>query len=1120
MSGDAVQPGRGEFRNAARVLRPFVREQRRPFLLALAMLTFEAITAVAEPVPIAYLIDFLRGDVGPLGSLEGRAATVGVLSVAIVLIAMVNALGDSAAEIYLARGGRMLGYRIRVALFSRLQRLSLGFHNQRRTGDVLLRVTSDVEALEKFVTMSVGDLAGSLLVLTGTLAFLLYKSWQVALIALFIVPILALISNFFSRRIRTAARTQRSREADLASSAQEMLTSIGVVQAYGRADYELERFSEHSSASMRAALRAASLEARFSWTVKVFEALATTAIVFLGLWLFDRSAISIGTLVLFVLLIQNMFKPTRKIIKEWGTIGKILASLDRIGDLLDRRPAVADLPGAVPAPSLAGRVEFDHVTFAYGAESDVAAVAVPDGRALALDDVSFHVAPGEVVALVGHSGAGKSTIASLVPRLYDPTEGRVLVDGEDLRSYTLDSVRGQVSMVLQETLLFSGTVADNIAYGRSDASREDVVAAAKSANADEFIDAMPDGYDTVLNERASNLSGGQRQRLAIARAFIRDTPILILDEPTTGLDAESTGLVLNALRTLMRGKATIIISHDLNLVRWANRVLVLRAGRVVQRGTHTELLGQPGVYAELLAQASGLSDPSALSALGALARSGNGNGHRTDGPPAPSSDLDLRDNAKVLEELPGLAAAFDAAAMAERFQGALFPDSPWVIERCRPGKATYVPGSHCIVRYDLDVRHREDGATLHPLLVGRLFPDSASCRRFMSDRVAPLVPGVGGRREVSALSTPVVTFDRLAMAVSAFPIDGDLPTLVGATDELRMLGVFRRLLPDVSHGVTLRSCEVHLGHYGRQHRCVLRYVISGTRSRDGAPFQRVVYGKVIDPQRARASGEALHALERAAATDGMDLRVPLWLGYDAELRLGLLSAVPGAALVQPLVRAELSDERSPAAAAAAVTLEQAVTRCAEVAATLHRSGLAVGPLRTLADELAELDEQLGAVAAVAPELAGRLAEGRSELDEAAAECEPLPLVLSHGDYTPGQVLFDGPAPALLDFDTVCRAEPALDLGQFLAYFRLAVAKEAGPEGAPALESAMVDTFLDRYATAAGLSPRADRSLRTRVSVYEQVSLLRVAIHSFYKLKPARLELVLRLLGQDVSAVTG
>jgi hypothetical protein len=664
-------------------------------------------------------------------------------------------------------------------------------------------------------------------------------------------------------------------------------------------------------------------------------------------------------------------------------------------------------------------------------------------------------------------------------------------------------------------------VADNIAYGRSDASREEIVAAAKSANAHEFIETMPDGYDTVLNERASNLSGGQRQRLAIARAFIRDTPILILDEPTTGLDAESTGLVLNALRTLMRGKATIIISHDLNLVRWANRVLVLRAGRVVQRGTHAQLLEQPGEYADLLAQISGLSDdPAGLPALGALGGFGNGNGHRADAPAELGSDLDLRGNPHVLEELPGLATAFDGAAMAERFQGALFPDSPWVIERCRPGKATYVPGSHCIVRYDLDVRHREDGATLHPLLVGRLFPDSASCRRFMSDRLAPLVPGVGGRREVSALSTPVVTFDRLAMAVSAFPIDGDLPTLVGATDELRMLGVFRRLLPDVFDGVTLRSCEVHLGHYGRQHRCVLRYVISGTRSGDGGPFQRVVYGKVIDPQRARASGEALQALERAAASDGIDLRVPLWLGYDAELRLGLLSAVPGAALVQPLVRAELSDERSPAAAAAAVTLEQAVTRCAEVVATLHRSGLAVGPIRTLADELAELDQQLEAVAAVAPELAGRLAEGRSELDEAAAECEPLPLVLSHGDFTPGQVLFDGPAPALLDFDTVCRAEPALDLGQFLAYFRLVVAKDAGPEGAPALEGAMVDTFLDRYATAAGLSPRADRALRTRVSVYEQVSLLRVAIHSFYKLKPARLELVLRLLGQDVSAVTG
>jgi aminoglycoside phosphotransferase (APT) family kinase protein len=247
--------------------------------------------------------------------------------------------------------------------------------------------------------------------------------------------------------------------------------------------------------------------------------------------------------------------------------------------------------------------------------------------------------------------------------------------------------------------------------------------------------------------------------------------------------------------------------------------------------------------------------------------------------------------------------------------------------------------------------------------------------------------------------------------------------------------------------------------------------------------------------------------------------VPSWLGYDSELRLGLLSALPGAALVQPLLQARLADQPSAAAAAAPVSFEGAVGQCAEVAAALHRSGLAVGPIRQLADELGQLDEQLAAVAAVAPGLAERLSESRSELDEAAGECEPLPLVFSHGDFTPGQVIFDGPAPGLLDFDTVCRAEPALDLGQYVAYLRLAVAKYAGPEGAPGLEASAVDGFLDRYATAAGLSPRADRSLRTRVSVYEQISLLRVATHSFYKLKPARLELVLRLLGQDVGAVT-
>jgi ATP-binding cassette, subfamily B, bacterial len=326
----------------------------------------------------------------------------------------------------------------------------------------------------------------------------------------------------------------------------------------------------------------------------VMEALAIGAVVWAGLWLIDRGTITIGMLVLFTVLIQNMFKPTRKIIKEWSTIGKIFASVERISEVLDREPTVYDVPDAVEAPPFRGELAFEDVDFAYRVDIED---EVGDEARVALRDISFRVPAGQVVALVGHSGAGKSTIAQLIPRLYDPDKGWVCIDDVDIRTYTLDSLRAQISVVLQETLLFSGTVADNIAYGRADATREQIVEAAVRANADGFIRELPDGYDTRLGERAANLSGGQRQRIAIARAFIRNAPLLILDEPTTGLDAMATEQVLEGLRSLMQGKTTVIITHDLNLIRSADCILVIDDGRIVEVGEHRGLLELGGTYA-------------------------------------------------------------------------------------------------------------------------------------------------------------------------------------------------------------------------------------------------------------------------------------------------------------------------------------------------------------------------------------------------------------------------------------------------------------------------------------------------------------------------------------------
>lgn len=579
-----------------------------PYVLTFVMLCFEALTAVLEPVPIAYTVDFVEGnreslrDLGfPVIMANEQWETIILLGLAIIGIAAINKGSDSLAEVCIARAGRELGYNIRVTMYDRLQRLSMAFHDKRRTGDVLTRVTGDVLVVEEFVVASLSNIIASFLLLFGSFAVLFTQSREVALIAIVVVPVLALIANWFSLRLKTVSKEQRSKEGDLASTAQEMLSSIRLVQSYGRGHVDLERFSTQSDQSMRASLKIATIQAQFSFVIAVLEGLTIACVVWLSYWLVTQEVITAGTLVLFVLLITNMFKPSRKIVSEWYKVGKLLASTERIEELLERVPAVQDAPDAKDAPTLKGRVSFDEVTFSYRPEHENPAEST---SRTVLHDICFTAAPGEVVALIGPSGAGKSSIAQLIPRLYDPDSGTVRIDGMDVRGFTLASLRRQVSLVLQETLLLTGTVAENIAYGIDDATPEQVEAAARLAHAHHFIEELSEGYDTALGERGSTLSGGQRQRIAIARAFIRQAPVLVLDEPTTGLDPQSASQVIEALRSLIEGRTTIIISHDLDLVRCADRVLVLNDGRIVQQGSPEELSDVGGLYADLFNRGS------------------------------------------------------------------------------------------------------------------------------------------------------------------------------------------------------------------------------------------------------------------------------------------------------------------------------------------------------------------------------------------------------------------------------------------------------------------------------------------------------------------------------------
>jgi subfamily B ATP-binding cassette protein MsbA len=574
------------------LLRPYFKLLAFGFLGVLG----EGIANLLEPWPLKVVLDNVLQSKSTHGWLnhwilstfgDNKFAVLNFAALAVLAIAMVGAACSYVEKYVTTSVGQWVTHDLRRTLYSHIQRLSLAYHDHKQTGDLISRVTGDIDAIQSFIVSGLLDSMINSLTLLGMLGVMLYLNWKFTLIALSVAPFLFLVVFSYTRRIKKASREVRKKEGEIVSVMQEVLSSIHVVKAFAREDYEQKRLEEESLEGVEIGLRARSLKAKLSPLVELLVAVGTCLVLWFGARMVIGGALSAGSLVVFILYLGKMYKPMQQLSKMTDSYSKAVVGYERIREIFETDSEIKDLPGARRAPKFKGGIEFDQVSFGY--EPDT----------LVLKDVSFQIQPGQVAALVGPTGAGKSTIISLIPRFYDPTSGVVKVDAQDVRRFQQKSLRQQISFVLQETLLFHGPIWNNIAYGKPEATRAEILRAADLANAREFIEKLPDGYDTILGERGVTLSGGQKQRIAIARAIIRNTPILILDEPSSGLDAASEKLVFEALDRLMEGKTSIVIAHRLATIRRANCIFVVNDGIIVERGTHEELMNSGGLYSEL-----------------------------------------------------------------------------------------------------------------------------------------------------------------------------------------------------------------------------------------------------------------------------------------------------------------------------------------------------------------------------------------------------------------------------------------------------------------------------------------------------------------------------------------
>jgi len=582
----------------ARLVFDLARPYRGWFVTILLAMLVEAATGLAGPWPLKIVIDYavghqpaphwLAGLLGPGLATDG-AAVAAAAAIALVLLAVLGGIASYVDSYYTESVGQWVANDLRMRLFNHAERLSFNYFDTHQTGLLLSTITDDVATVQDFVSSSTLSILVDLLTIVGMLGLMFWLNWDFTLIVVAVTPVLLLFVARFRRAVKRATHEVRRRESDIVDVLQTGLESVRTVQAFGAQEIEAARLSDVSRATVKAALGARRVKSLLSPIVAVVVSLCTAMVLWRGAALILAGTMTVGSLTVFLAYLAKFFKPVQDLAKMTNAVAATNVGLERIRAILDIGASIPEHPDAREPEPFKGAITFEHVAFSYKPEAPV------------LADVTFSIAPGQFVGLVGMTGSGKSTIVSLIPRFYDPTAGRILIDGADLRAYTLDGIRRQIGFVLQDTVLFRGTVRDNIAYGRPDATEEQIIAAARLANADEFIVRMPRGYDTMIGERGVTLSGGQRQRIGIARALIRDAPILIMDEPTAALDTESEKLVMEGLDRLMRGRTVLTITHRLNTIRGADTIIVLHGGIVAEQGTHEELLARSGIYAELYA---------------------------------------------------------------------------------------------------------------------------------------------------------------------------------------------------------------------------------------------------------------------------------------------------------------------------------------------------------------------------------------------------------------------------------------------------------------------------------------------------------------------------------------